>query len=160
MENFIVGISFLKGSIWNPGALGGYKRGLLDASAVTGNVIDRERIGLDMQYHFERPLSILAELNWGKDFDRDVFNALAEIDLYTPSEGTMWFTQWNYYSEQFDAELGDWEYQIDGSLGWRWTPSNNWALSMMYLQEFSAKKLENASSNLGSKFIAQLRYRF
>ena len=160
IENFIVGASFLKGSIWNPGALGGYKRGLVDASAVIGNVIDRERYGLDLQYHFERPISLLAEFNWGKDFDRDVFNTLLELDFYNPSKSTMWFTQWNYYSEQYDADLGGWEAQIDGSLGWRWTPNNNWALSMMYVQDVSAKKLDNASTRLGSKFIAQLRYRF
>jgi hypothetical protein len=72
----------------------------------------------------------------------------------------MWFTQWNYYSEEYDADLGGWESQIDGSIGWRWTPNNNWALSMMYVQEISAKKLDDASVQLGSKFIAQLRYRF
>jgi len=160
VENIIVGVSFLKGSIWNPGALGGYKRGLVDASGVTGNVIDRERYGLDLQYHFERPVSLLAEFNWGKDFDRDVFNTLLELDFYNPSKSTMWFTQWNYYSEQYDADQGGWEAQIDGSLGWRWTPNNNWALSVMYVQDVSAKKLDDASTRLGSKFIAQLRYRF
>jgi len=159
-ENLILGVSVFKGSVWNPGALGGYKAGLADASGVTGNSIERERYGLDIQYNFERPVSFIGEFNWGKDFDRDVFNSLMEFAFYNPSKSTMWFTQWNYYSEKYTPAMGGWEAAIDGSLGWRWTPNNNWALSVMYVQEVSAKHPGGADKRLGSKFIAQLRYRF
>jgi hypothetical protein len=159
-ENLILGVSFFKGSIWNPGALNGYKAGLADASGIAGNILDRERYGFDIQYHFERPMSFLAEFNWGKDYERDVFNSLLELDFYNPSKSVMWFTQFHYLSEQYDDSMGGWEDFIDGSVGWRWTPNNNWALSVMYVQELSAKHPAGVEKTLGSKFIAQLRFRF
>ena len=159
-ENLVLGLSFFRGSLWNPGALGGYKAGLADPSTVTGNIIDRQRYGVDVQYHFETPWSLLAEFNWGQDFDRDVFNSLLELDYYQASKSVMWFTQFNYLSEKYSATMGGWEASITGAFGLRWTPNNNWALSVLCVQEMSAKHPGGVDKQLGSKWLAQLRYRF
>ncbi|MDB4670815.1 hypothetical protein OAG56_02290 [Mariniblastus sp.] len=159
-RNVMVGVSFFHGEIWNPGALAGYKAGLVDASGVIGNVIDRQRFGFDLRYHFEKPVTILAEFNWGRDFERKVFNSLLEFDVYNPSRSLMWFSQFNYLSEEYESAMGGWQSFINGSLGCRWNPGNNWALSTMFIQELSTKHPADAVKRLGGVFFTQVRYRF
>ena len=161
-ENFIVGVSYFDGRVANPGAVGMYKSGLVDASGINLNgVMTRQRYGLDFQYHMEKPITFMAELNWGRDIDQDVFNALFEVDIFNHSKSTMFFNQLSYYSQEFEAAKGGWENDISFLTGIRYTPTTRWAISLAYSQDVSGMNKGAATGpRLGSKFLVQARYRF
>ncbi len=149
----VAGLSFMHGRLSNERAVGLWKASLRDAAegAGTKHILRRTRVGLDLQWHLE-PASVLAELSWGEDFDRQVLNALLELDRELGMSTTL-YLQGRHFAREWGSS---WDQASTVALGARYTPDGHWAVSAQLetdLSTFGAKRRD-------VRLAAQLRYRF
>jgi len=111
---------------------------------------ERERIALDMKYHFYQ-WTIKSELASGSTDDNDVNYWLFELNRFSLNE------QWKLYL-QYIFEDKHQKIQSDQKivLGTRYTPDNHWDFSMQLKHQFQHPESKDELKLLQ----AQLRYRF
>ncbi|MCH7720287.1 MAG: hypothetical protein IH988_04770, partial [Planctomycetes bacterium] len=92
-RNVILGMSVFHGRVWSPAAVGQWRsglrppsrveadRGLTDTAGGRGrdDILRRTRFGIDVQWYLGT-FGMLAEVSFGRDYNQDVFNGLAEIN--------------------------------------------------------------------------------
>jgi len=151
----IVGASFFHGKVSNSRVVGLYKMGLADPSGVGSleGITRRTRVGLDLQHFFESEWSLLGQVDYGRDYEQNIFNGLLEFDYEDPDERFLIFLQGTLYARRFHD---GWDEAITSNLGIRYTPDNHWAISTMYRQILTTW----FGTPRDSILFLQLRYRF
>ena len=130
--------------------LSAYK-GHIQRLGLPDKTLARERIGLDVIYHFS-VCSFLAELSIGDDEGTDIVNSIYELDWQNRDETVTAFWQ---IQDTRRKTGGNWDHATNSFLGLRYAPDSHWAMSVMWkrgLEALGAAKRDNI-------FFAQLRYR-
>ncbi len=115
--------------------------------------IERQRIGVDLQWYFQR-YALMGELAYGEDENRKVVNGLLEFDVNAKDGAWLAYLQLLRFS--VDTDLYGWEHNLKSNLGVRYEPTNRWTLSAQWSRDLRAQQ-GVAKTNV---IAGQLRYRF
>jgi len=137
-KSVALGLSALHGEILNFDSLGGTTR--------------RSRLGVDLTVASEK-FVYLSELSAGVENDEPVFTGLFEIDAYNKDETLLIYNQ---FVVRGIEQGSDWDFEVRDSIGVRWTPDTNWALSTQLTHFFDVL----GSARRGTSLQVQARYRF
>ncbi len=166
-KNLIIGLSAFHGRVWSPASVGAWRAGLRPSTAremargVTStahgrgrdDVIRRTRFGIDIQW-YRGTIGVLAEASYGRDYNQDVFNGLAELNWNNRDETWFAYTQANVFAQRFYR--GGWDSEVQSIWGIRYRPNTHWSYSFQYTQQ--VETLFDGPDN--SIIMFQTRYRF
>jgi hypothetical protein len=165
-RNFVLGFSAFHGRVWSRGAVGQWRsgleppsqaqvaRGMTNTSGGRGrsDVLRRTRFGVDVQWYFGS-VGVLAEASFGRDYNQDVFNGLAEMNWSNPDDRWFVYTQARVFAQRFDR---GWDSAAQSVVGVRYRPDNHWSLSVQYSQDIETM----SDAPRDGTIIVQTRYRF
>ena len=149
---FVAGLSAMHGRISNERAVGLWKASLETPQPdADKHILRRSRIGLDLQWHTEWA-SLLTEVSWGEDFDREVLNLLMEVDREVGPATTL-YLQGRRFAREWDS---DWDHATTLALGFRYAPDAHWSIDAQVERELHTFGPRPGDARVG----AQLRYRY
>ena len=165
-RNFILGVSAFHGRVWNPGAVGQWRsgletpsraeadRGITDTAGGQGrdDILRRTRFGIDVQWYVGT-VGILAEASFGRDYNQDVFNGLAEINWSNAEDNWFVYTQARTFAQRFAR---GWDSATQSVAGVRYRPDNHWSFSVQYVQDIDSM----LDARRDAMLTVQTRYRF
>ncbi len=94
-------------------------------------MVDRRRIGLDGQW-YRGFFGFMAEVSFGEDDDSNVINSFFEINRINRNAKFTAYMQARWLRRQLD---GAWQDASSWTAGFRFTPSERWALSLQFEHE-------------------------
>ena len=94
-------------------------------------MVERRRVGLDGQW-YRGFLGIMTEISIGEDDHRDVINSFFEINRINRNARFTAYMQARWLRKRLD---GGWQDASSWTAGFRFTPSERWALSFQFEHE-------------------------
>ncbi len=165
-RNFVLGLSAFHGRVWSPGSVGKWRSGLRPptrAEAAAGltdvaggrgrdGIIRRTRFGVDVQW-YRGKVGLLAEASYGRDYNQDVFNGLAEVNWNNADDRWFAYAQARTFTQRF---AGGWASATQSVVGMRYRSNTHWSFSAQYVQDIDT--LFDSAHDAILTF--QTRYRF
>jgi hypothetical protein len=128
--------------------------GAVHSYARPDDPVDRRRAGLDLRWILGRA-EVLAEYSFGEDDGADVTSGLAELDWF--ARDGAWIAYGQFRSATADRQ-GRRDRQSSATVGWRFEPDNDLALSFQYARKLDGFPPEAADDVFSLQIRRRLRY--